>query len=58
MRIGTVLIASDTSATVLIEDLGIRMKCQIIKGIAVKVNDRALVEFTIGDSKGVIIGVM
>lgn len=58
MRIGTVLTASETSATVYIEDLDIRMKCRIVKDTTVKVNDSVVVELLPGGVNGLIIGVM
>ena len=58
MRIGTVLIASETEATVYIDDLDIRMKCRMIENITVNVNDNVLVELLPGELNGVIIGVM
>lgn len=58
MRIGTVLIASRAEATVYIDDLDIRVKCQMIENITVKENDSVLVEMLPGDLHGVIIGVM
>lgn len=58
MRIGTVLIVNETSATVYIDDLDIRMKCQIAEHIEVKENDSVLVEILPGGLNGVIIGVM
>lgn len=58
MRIGTVLIASEAEAAVYIDDLDIRVKCQIVKNIIVKANDTVAVELLPGDLNGVIIGVM
>lgn len=58
MRIGTVLTASGREAMVYLDDLDIRVKCQIVKGITVKVNDRVAVELYSGCVNGVIIGVM
>lgn len=58
MRIGTVLIASETSATVYIEDLDIRMKCRMVKNVTVRVNDSVVVELLPGGINGLIIGVM
>ncbi len=58
MRIGTVLIVSDSGATVLIDDLNIRLKCQIITNITVKPKDSVLVELLPGGLSGIIIGVM
>ena len=58
MRIGTVLIASETEATVYIDDLDIRMKCRILENISVKENDSVVVELLPGGLNGVIIGVM
>lgn len=58
MRIGTVLTASGREATVYIDDLDIRVKCQIVKGVTVKVNDGVAVELLSGCTNGVIIGVM
>lgn len=58
MRIGTVLIASETSATVYIEDLDIRMKCRMVKNVIVRVNDSVVVELLPGGMNGLIIGVM
>lgn len=58
MRIGTVLIASEAEAAVYIDDLDIRVKCQIVKNISVKANDTVAVELLPGDLNGVIIGVM
>ncbi len=58
MRIGTVLVPAETSVTVSIDDLGIRIKCELIRGVTVKENDRVLVELLPGGLKGVIIGVM
>lgn len=58
MRIGTVLTASGRKATVYIDDLDIRVKCQIVKGVTVKVNDGVAVELFAGCTNGVIIGVM
>ncbi len=58
MRIGTVLIASGRDATVYIDDLDIRLKCQVVENITVKVNDSVVVELLPGGLNGVIIGVM
>lgn len=58
MRIGTVLIASETEATVSIDDLEIRLKCRMLENITVKENDNVLVELLPGGLSGVIIGVM
>lgn len=58
MRIGTVLIASETEATVYIDDLDIRMKCRMLENIAVRENDSVVVELLPGGLNGVIIGVM
>ncbi|MCI7108027.1 MAG: hypothetical protein MR945_09120 [Agathobacter sp.] len=58
MRIGTVLIKSGEEVTVFIDDLGIRVKCRLLKHITVEVNDTVLIEFLPGGKKGVIIGVM
>lgn len=58
MRIGTVLIASGRDATVYIDDLDIRLKCQLVENITVKVNDSVVVELLPGGLNGVIIGVM
>ena len=58
MRIGTVLIASETSATVYIEDLDIRKKCRMVKNVTVRVNDSVVVELLPGGLNGLIIGVM
>ncbi len=58
MRIGTVLVPAETSVTVSIDDLGIRIKCEMIRGVTVKENDCVLVELLPGGLKGVIIGVM
>lgn len=58
MRIGTVLIASEISATVYIEDLDIRMKCRMVKNVTVRVNDSVVVELLPGGINGLIIGVM
>ena len=58
MRIGTVLSASGTEATVYIDDLDIRVKCQMIENITVKENDSVVVELLSGCLNGVIIGVM
>lgn len=58
MRIGTVLIASGRDATVYIDDLDIRLKCQVVENIIVKVNDSVVVEMLPGGLNGVIIGVM
>lgn len=58
MRIGTVLIASGRDATVYIDDLDIRLECQVVENITVKVNDSVVVEMLPGGLNGVIIGVM
>lgn len=58
MRIGTVLIVSGISVTVLIDDLNIRLKCQVIDNIIVKPMDIVLVEILPGRLTGMIIGVM
>ena len=58
MRIGTVLIASGISATVFIDDLNIRLKCQITGNITVRPKDTVLVELLPGGLTGMIIGVM
>ena len=58
MRIGTVLIASGRDATVYIDDLDIRLKCQVVENIIVEVNDSVVVEMLPGGLNGVIIGVM
>lgn len=58
MRIGTVLIVSEVEAVVYIDDLDIRVKCQIVKNIIVKVNDMVAVELLPGGLSGVIIGVL
>lgn len=58
MRIGTVLIVSGVDATVYIDDLDIRVKCQVVENITVKVNDSVVVELFSGGINGVIIGVM
>lgn len=58
MRIGTVLIASGRDATVYIDDLDIRLKCQVVENIIVKVNDSVVVEMLPGGLNGVIIGEM
>lgn len=58
MRIGKVLIASGEEATVYIDDLDIRLKCQVVENITVKVNDSVVVELLPGGLNGVIIGVM
>ena len=48
MRIGTVLVPAETSVTVSIDDLGIRIKCELIRGVTVKENDLVLVELLRG----------
>ncbi len=58
MRIGTVLIVSGISVTVLIDDLNIRLKCQVTGDIIVKPKDIVLVEMLPGRLTGMIIGVM
>lgn len=58
MRIGTVMSASGAEATVYIDDLDIRVKCQMLENIAVKENDSVVVELLPGGFNGVIIGVM
>lgn len=58
MRIGTVLNVSGADATVYIDDLDIRVKCQMVGDIVVKVNDSVVVELFPGGINGVIIGVM
>lgn len=58
MRIGTVLIVYEVEAVVYIDDLDIRVKCQIVENIIVKVNDMVAVELLPGGLSGVIIGVL
>ena len=52
------MIASETEATVSIDDLEIRLKCRMLENITVKENDNVLVELLPGGLSGVIIGVM
>lgn len=58
MRIGQVLAVSGEIATVFIDELEIRVKCQIVKNVAIVANDIVLVELFPGGVNGVIIGVM
>ena len=58
MRIGQVLAVSGEIATVFIDEVEIRVKCQIVKNVTVVSNDIVLVELFPGGVNGVIIGVM
>ena len=50
--------ASGAEATVYIDDLDIRVKCQMLENISVRENDSVVVELLPGGLNGVIIGVM